>query len=238
MEIYACAEKTGHVHAADQRARLRRRRQLLARRAVDRVLVDARRLQPHAVRRRAEAARGRSELLRARSTSCAPTAPGQQRLTNVTGYDGGPFFSPDGTRIIWRRFDEAGPHRRRLDDEARRHRPAADHRLRRDELGALHPSVGRSTSSSRRTSSASRTSRCSWWTSTARRSRCASPTPTASTACRCPRPTARQLAWTSSRGGGREGQIFLARVESRTALAALAGGAAIGSSVRSTRQPR
>jgi Tol biopolymer transport system component len=32
----------------------------------------------------------------------------QKRLTTVTGYDGGPFFSPDGTRIIWRRFDEAG----------------------------------------------------------------------------------------------------------------------------------
>jgi len=30
------------------------------------------------------------------------------RLTDVPGYDGGPFFSPDGTRIIWRRFDEAG----------------------------------------------------------------------------------------------------------------------------------
>ncbi len=33
---------------------------------------------------------------------------GQTRLTNVAGYDGGPFFSPDGTRIIWRRFDEQG----------------------------------------------------------------------------------------------------------------------------------
>ena len=33
---------------------------------------------------------------------------GQRRLTNVTGYDGGPFFSPDGTRIVWRRFDESG----------------------------------------------------------------------------------------------------------------------------------
>jgi Tol biopolymer transport system component len=33
---------------------------------------------------------------------------GQKRLTNVAGYDGGPFFSPDGTRIIWRRFDEQG----------------------------------------------------------------------------------------------------------------------------------
>jgi Tol biopolymer transport system component len=33
---------------------------------------------------------------------------GVKRLTNVPGYDGGPFFSPDGKRIIWRRFDERG----------------------------------------------------------------------------------------------------------------------------------
>src|SRR5262245_29958102 len=30
----------------------------------------------------------------------------QRRLTHAPGYDGGPFFSPDGQRIIWRRFDE------------------------------------------------------------------------------------------------------------------------------------
>ena len=33
---------------------------------------------------------------------------GQRRLTNVPGYDGGPFFTHDGSRIVWRRFDEAG----------------------------------------------------------------------------------------------------------------------------------
>jgi Tol biopolymer transport system component len=32
----------------------------------------------------------------------------QKRLTNVPGYDGGPFFNHDGTRIVWRRFDENG----------------------------------------------------------------------------------------------------------------------------------
>ena len=32
----------------------------------------------------------------------------QTRLTAVPGYDGGPFFFPDGERIIWRRFDEEG----------------------------------------------------------------------------------------------------------------------------------
>jgi Tol biopolymer transport system component len=32
----------------------------------------------------------------------------QKRLTSVPGYDGGPFFTPDGKRILWRRFDEQG----------------------------------------------------------------------------------------------------------------------------------
>ena len=32
----------------------------------------------------------------------------QKRLTNHPGYDGGPFFSADGKRIIWRRFNEKG----------------------------------------------------------------------------------------------------------------------------------
>jgi Tol biopolymer transport system component len=31
-----------------------------------------------------------------------------KRLTNTLGYDGGPFFSPDGKRLCWRRFDEEG----------------------------------------------------------------------------------------------------------------------------------
>jgi Tol biopolymer transport system component len=31
-----------------------------------------------------------------------------RRLTHTPGYDGGPFFSPDGQRILWRRFDETG----------------------------------------------------------------------------------------------------------------------------------
>ena len=31
-----------------------------------------------------------------------------RRLTDAPGYDGGPFFSPDGQRIIWRHFDESG----------------------------------------------------------------------------------------------------------------------------------
>ena len=33
---------------------------------------------------------------------------GQERLTEVPGYDGGPFYFPDGSRIVWRRFSEDG----------------------------------------------------------------------------------------------------------------------------------
>jgi Tol biopolymer transport system component len=31
-----------------------------------------------------------------------------RRLTNTPGYDGGPFFTPNGQRIVWRRFNEKG----------------------------------------------------------------------------------------------------------------------------------
>ncbi len=33
---------------------------------------------------------------------------GERRLTDAPGYDGGPFFFPDGSKIVWRRFDEEG----------------------------------------------------------------------------------------------------------------------------------
>ena len=33
---------------------------------------------------------------------------GQKRLTTEWGYDGGPFFTHDGQRIVWRHFDETG----------------------------------------------------------------------------------------------------------------------------------
>jgi len=37
-----------------------------------------------------------------------PDGSNVRRLTSEPGYDGGPFFSPDGSRIIWRHFDESG----------------------------------------------------------------------------------------------------------------------------------
>ena len=32
----------------------------------------------------------------------------ERRLTTTPGYDGGPFFTPDGRKILWRSFDEQG----------------------------------------------------------------------------------------------------------------------------------
>ena len=122
MEIYAVQREDRRAEAADQRARLRRRGQLLARRPVDRVLVDARRLRPHADRRRDRSSSRSIPSYFAEIYIMRADGSGQRRLTNVPGYDGGPFFTPDGTRIIWRRFDEQRADRRRLDDEARRHR--------------------------------------------------------------------------------------------------------------------
>jgi Tol biopolymer transport system component len=44
------------------------------------------------------------------SEVCIMNADGSnlRRLTDTPGYDGGPFFSPDGQRICWRRFSEDG----------------------------------------------------------------------------------------------------------------------------------
>lgn len=44
-----------------------------------------------------------AEIYRMRADGSEPT-----RLTDTPGYDGGPFFSPDGKSIIWRRFDTEG----------------------------------------------------------------------------------------------------------------------------------
>ena len=137
------SEKTGAMKRLTTAQRLRRRRQLLARRPVDRLLVDAR---AATTARSTTRRRSRSRRTRAtspRSTSCRPTASGQKRLTNVSGYDGGPFFTHDGKQIVWRRFDEQGLIADVWTMKPDGTRSEADHRLRLDELGAVHASVGR-----------------------------------------------------------------------------------------------
>ena len=66
-----------------------------------------------------------------------------RRLTQVPGYDGGPFFFADGSRILWRRFSENGLVADVWSMKPDGTRSATSHRLRRDELGAVAGSQGR-----------------------------------------------------------------------------------------------
>jgi Tol biopolymer transport system component len=66
----------------------------------------------------------------------------QMRLTDWPGYDGGPFFTPDGERIVWRHFEENG-----MLADVYTMRPDGSDRRRLTEFGAMswapyfHPSM-------------------------------------------------------------------------------------------------
>jgi Tol biopolymer transport system component len=144
-----------------------------------------------------------------------------ERLTSVAGYDGGPFFSPDGTRIIWRRFDEKGliadVWTMKVDGTDARQitnfgamswapyfHPSGEYILfATNKLGFENFEVFMVDADGRKE-------------------------PVRVTysdgfdGLPVPSPDGRQLAWTSSRGGGREGQVFLAQWNHEQARAALA----------------
>jgi Tol biopolymer transport system component len=146
---------------------------------------------------------------------------GVRRLTNVPGYDGGPFFSPDGKRIIWRRFDERGV----IADVWTMNPDGSDQRQITD-FGAMswapyiHPSGRYILFSSNKlgfenfevflvdidgTKEPIRVTYSDGFDGLP-----------------VPSPDGTRLAWTSSRGGGREGQIYLAQWNHQFALDALA----------------
>lgn len=154
-------------------------------------------------------------LMRAR----APQEP-PRKLTTVPGYDGGPFFSPDGRRIVWRHFDEAGL----IADVWTMNLDGTDARQVTD-FGAMswapyiHPSGEYLLFASNKlgfdnfevylvdvagTREPVRVTYSDGFDGLP-----------------VPSPDGRQLAWTSSRGGGREGQIFLAEWNHAAAQAAL-----------------
>src|SRR4249920_3256418 len=145
---------------------------------------------------------------------------GVKRLTNVTGYDGGPFFSPDGKRIIWRRFDEAG-----LIADIWTMNPDGTDQRKITDFGAMswapyiHPSGQYVIFASNKLGfenfelflvdidGKKQPVRVTY--------------SDGFDGLPVPSPDGTQLAWTSSRGGGREGQIFLAQWNHEHALAAL-----------------
>lgn len=149
-----------------------------------------------------------------------PDGTGVRRLTSVPGYDGGPFFSPDGTRIIWRRFDEAGL----IADIWTMNLDGSDPRKLTD-FGSMswapyiHPSGQYVIFASNKLGfenfelfmvdidGAKEPVRVTY--------------SDGFDGLPVPSPDGRQLAWTSSRGGGREGQIYLASWNHEAALAAL-----------------
>jgi Tol biopolymer transport system component len=145
---------------------------------------------------------------------------GPKRLTNVPGYDGGPFFSPDGKRIVWRRFDEAGL----LADVWTMNLDGTDQR-RITNFAAMswapyiHPSGEYIIFSSNKLGfenfelflvdidGKKEPVRVTY--------------SDGFDGLPVPSPDGRQLAWTSNRGGGREGQIYLAAWNHEAARAAL-----------------
>lgn len=144
----------------------------------------------------------------------------QRRLTHVPGYDGGPFFSPDGARIVWRRFDEQG-----LIADIWTMKPDGTDQRQITNFGAMswapyiHPSGQYLLFASNKlgfenfevfmvdVEGQKEPVRVTY-----RDGFDGLPVPS---------PDGRRLAWTSSRGGGREGQIFLADWNHESALAAL-----------------
>lgn len=144
----------------------------------------------------------------------------QTRLTSVPGYDGGPFFSPDGTRIVWRRFDEQGL----IADVWTMKLDGGDARQITD-FGSMswapyiHPSSEYVLFASNKlgfenfevfmvdTAGAKQPVRVTY--------------SDGFDGLPVPSPDGRRLAWTSSRTGGREGQIFLAEWNHEAAQAAL-----------------
>ena len=145
---------------------------------------------------------------------------GQRRLTSVIGYDGGPFFSPDGTRIVWRRFDAQG-----LIADIWTMKPDGTEARQITDFGAMswapyiHPSGEYLLFASNKlgfenfevfmvdVEGKKEPVRVTY--------------SDGFDGLPVPSPDGRRLAWTSNRSGGREGQLFLADWNHDRALAAL-----------------
>jgi Tol biopolymer transport system component len=142
---------------------------------------------------------------------------GLKRLTNVNGYDGGPFFSPDGKRIIWRRFDEQG-----LIADVWTMNPDGTDQRQITHFGAMswapyiHPTGQYIIFSSNKLGFEN--FELFMVDIDGRKEPVRVTYSDGFDGLPVPSPDGRQLAWTSSRAGGREGQIFLAQWNHEKAL--------------------
>jgi Tol biopolymer transport system component len=143
-----------------------------------------------------------------------------RRLTNVAGYDGGPFFFPDGSRIIWRRFDEQG-----LIADVWTAKPDGTDARQITKFGAMswapyvHPSGQYLLFASNKLGFEN--FEVFMVDTDGRKEPVRITYADGFDGLPVPSPDGRRIAWTSSRGGGREGQVFLAEWNHDRALAAL-----------------
>jgi Tol biopolymer transport system component len=143
-----------------------------------------------------------------------------RRLTNVAGYDGGPFFFPDGSRIIWRRFDEQG-----LIADVWTAKPDGTDARQITKFGAMswapyvHPSGQYVLFASNKLGFEN--FEVFMVDTDGRKEPVRITYADGFDGLPVPSPDGRRVAWTSSRGGGREGQVFLAEWNHDRALAAL-----------------
>jgi Tol biopolymer transport system component len=149
-----------------------------------------------------------------------PDGSGVRRLTHVNGYDGGPFFSPDSRRIIWRRFDEQGL----IADVWTMNLDGTDARQ-ITSFGAMswapyiHPSGEYVLFASNKLGFEN--FELFMVDIDGKKEPVRVTYADGFDGLPVPSPDGRQLAWTSSRGGGREGQIFLAQWNHERAREAL-----------------
>jgi Tol biopolymer transport system component len=143
-----------------------------------------------------------------------------RRLTNAAGYDGGPFFFPDGSRIIWRRFDEQG-----LIADVWTAKPDGTDARQITKFGAMswapyvHPSGQYVLFASNKLGFEN--FEVFMVDIDGRKEPVRITYADGFDGLPVPSPDGRRVAWTSSRGGGREGQVFLAEWNHDRALAAL-----------------
>jgi Tol biopolymer transport system component len=145
---------------------------------------------------------------------------GQRRLTNAIGYDGGPFFSPDGAQVVWRRFDAQG-----LIADVWMMKPDGTNQRQITDFDAMswapyiHPSGAYILFASNKLGFEN--FEVFMVDIDGRKEPVRITHSDGFDGLPVPSPDGRRLAWTSSRGGGREGQLFLADWNHDRALAAL-----------------
>ena len=143
-----------------------------------------------------------------------------RRLTNAVGYDGGPFFFPDGSRVIWRRFDAQG-----LIADVWSMKPDGTDARQLTDFGAMswapyvHPSGEYILFATNKLGFEN--FEVFMVDVEGRKEPVRITYSDGFDGLPVPSPDGKRVAWTSSRGGGREGQIFLADWNHERALAAM-----------------